>query len=73
MQRTFLIAMLLALIPTIALAQRQKKKNDDAFPRERPAVGEMLPELVVYDPTGKEVNTSILRGHYVVLAFGCLT
>ena len=72
MRRAFILAMLLAIIPTIALAQR-KKKSDDAFARERPAIGDALPDLVVYDPSGKEISTARLRGHYTVLAFGCLT
>ena len=72
MRRTFILAMLLAIILAMALAQR-KKKNDDAFPREKPAVGDSLPDLVVYDSSGKEISTASLRGHYTVLTFGCLT
>ena len=73
MRYTVLLAILLAAIPATAFGQRKKKKNDDAFSREKPAVGEMLPDLVVYDPSGKELITSSLRGHHTVLTFGCLT
>jgi cytochrome oxidase Cu insertion factor (SCO1/SenC/PrrC family) len=72
MRFTVLLAILLATIPASVFAQR-KKKNEDAFPRERPAVGQMLPEVVVYDVHGKEVSTASFRGHYTVLTFGCLT
>ena len=53
-------------------AQRNQKKFDD-FVKSRPAVGDSLPELVVYTPDGKPFQTADLRGHYTVLTFGCLT
>jgi cytochrome oxidase Cu insertion factor (SCO1/SenC/PrrC family) len=56
-----------------APAQPQKKKSDEEFVKEKPAVGDKLPDLTVYAPDGKEVKTSDLRGRYVVLTFGCLT
>lgn len=71
---------LLVLAPLIAAtlagpapAQPQKKKSDEEFVKEKPAVGDGLPDLTVYTPDGKEVKTSDLRGRYVVLTFGCLT
>ena len=57
--------------PQLALAQKEKKDED--FLVEKPAVGEMLPDVTVYSPDGKEVKTADLRGHYTVLTFGCLT
>ena len=51
----------------------QGKKNEDDFLKEKPAIGDMLHDLTVYAPDGKEVKTSSLRGQYVVLTFGCLT
>jgi cytochrome oxidase Cu insertion factor (SCO1/SenC/PrrC family) len=72
MRWVVVLALLLAVSPVGAFAQR-KKKNEDAFPREKPTVGETLPDLVVYDVRGHEVNTASLRGHYTVLTFGCLT
>lgn len=68
----FAIAALFASAPT-APAQPEKKKNEDDFPREKPAVGDKLPDVTVYTPDGKEVKTADLRGHYTVLTFGCLT
>jgi cytochrome oxidase Cu insertion factor (SCO1/SenC/PrrC family) len=51
----------------------QKQRTEEDFVKERPRVGDVLPDLTVYDPEGKPVKTSTLRGHYTVLTFGCLT
>lgn len=66
------ITLLFTLIPSTVQAQ-QGRKNEEDFVKEKPAVGDMLPDLVVYSPDGKEVKTADLRGHYTVLTFGCLT
>ena len=58
--------------PGSALAQQPKKSEED-FVKEKPAVGDTLPDLTVYSPDGKEVKLSSLRGQHVVLTFGCLT
>jgi cytochrome oxidase Cu insertion factor (SCO1/SenC/PrrC family) len=65
------LALLVAVLPTAALAQKQKSEED--FVKEKPTVGDALPDLTVYDTDGKEVKTSSLRGHHTVLVFGCLT
>jgi cytochrome oxidase Cu insertion factor (SCO1/SenC/PrrC family) len=54
-------------------ALAQKGRNEEDFVKEKPAVGDPLPDLTVYAPDGKEVKTGGLRGHYTVLTFGCLT
>lgn len=70
----FVFAVLVAALPTGAVtAQPEKKKNEADFAKEKPAVGEALPDLTVYSPDGKEVKLSSLRGSHVVLTFGCLT
>ena len=71
----FALALAITALPGAAIAQNQKvqKKSDEDFVKEKPAVGDMLPDLTVYSPDGKEVKTSSLRGHYMVLTFGCLT
>jgi len=51
----------------------QPSKEDPEFLKKSPTIGEALPDLTVYSPDGKEFKTSSLRGHYTVLAFGCLT
>ena len=61
----------LSLMPARAVAQG--KKNEEDFLKQKPAIGDQLPDLTVYDPHGKEVKTSSLRGQHVVLTFGCLT
>ena len=64
------VALMVALAPP-AFAQREKK--DEEFLKEKPLVGDQLPDLTVYTPDGKEFKTADLRGHYTVLTFGCLT
>jgi hypothetical protein len=66
------LALAAAAIPAAAPAQ-PPKKNEADFVKEKPAVGERLPDLTVYSPDGKEVKLSSLRGSHVVLTFGCLT
>jgi hypothetical protein len=62
------------LLLTIAgTAGAQGFRDDPAWVKSKPAVGDALPDCTVYTPDGKEVKTSGLRGHYTVLAFGCLT
>ena len=68
----FVLALLVAAFPAAALSQQPKKSEAD-FLKEKPAVGEALPDLTVYSPDGKEVKLSSLRGSHVVLTFGCLT
>jgi cytochrome oxidase Cu insertion factor (SCO1/SenC/PrrC family) len=54
-------------------AHAQRERKDEDFLKEKPVVGETLPDLVVYSPDGKEFKTADLRGHHTVLTFGCLT
>lgn len=57
----------------LAPALAQRPKDDEEFVADKPTIGDPLPELTVYDPDGKAVTTSSLRGQPVVLVFGCLT
>jgi len=68
----FGLVILAGVLPALASAQ-QPKKNDADFAKEKPAIGETLPDVAVYSPDGKTFKTSDLRGHYTVLTFGCLT
>lgn len=44
------------------------------FERQAPAVGELMPEALVYDRDGGELQlTELLQEHYTVLILGCLT
>lgn len=67
------IAIVVAMLPAVVFAQQRKKASEEDFVKEKPAVGDQFPDLVVYDPSGKKMKTSDLRGHYTVLTFGCLT
>lgn len=71
----FALGLLIAGLPAgTASAQPEKKqKNEADFAKEKPAVGDKLPDLTVYSPDGKEVKLSSLHGSHVVLTFGCLT
>ena len=72
----FALMLPVAALPAGAAAQPPKKgkeKSEEAFVKEKPAVGDTIPELTVYSPDGKEVKTTDLRGQFVVLTFGCLT
>jgi cytochrome oxidase Cu insertion factor (SCO1/SenC/PrrC family) len=66
------VFLLSALAGPVQGQQKQKKSEED-FLKEKPAVGDTLPDLTVYDPDGSEVRLASLRGQYVVLTFGCLT
>jgi cytochrome oxidase Cu insertion factor (SCO1/SenC/PrrC family) len=55
-----------------AVARAQKSSEED-FVKEKPAIGDTVPDVTVYGPDGKEVKLSGLRGQHVVLTFGCLT
>jgi cytochrome oxidase Cu insertion factor (SCO1/SenC/PrrC family) len=65
---------LVVLVTSSQLSVAQERQRDEAqFVKERPAVGETVPDVTVYDIQGQPLKTSSLRGHYSVLTFGCLT
>jgi cytochrome oxidase Cu insertion factor (SCO1/SenC/PrrC family) len=68
-----MLASILAVVIAAPASAQKDRQSDEDFVREKPAVGEMLPDVVVYSPDGKEFKTADLRGHYTVLTFGCLT
>lgn len=57
----------------VGSAPAQREKKEEEFLKEKPLVGELLPDVTVYSPDGKEFKTTDLRGHHTVLVFGCLT
>jgi len=67
------LTLFVAALPAMTWAQQRKKASEEDFVKEKPAVGDAFPDVVIYDPSGKEVKTSSFRGHYTVLTFGCLT
>lgn len=45
-----------------------------SFERLAPRIGEQLPDLSIYDDSGKPVNIrELAKGKYTVLILGCLT
>lgn len=48
--------------------QLPKLLRDDA-----PKVGDALPDVQMFTDTGDEFRTSLLKGKYTVIVFGCLT
>ena len=71
--RMLLLATALFAVAGLAPAQGRKMRSEEDWAKVKPAVGETIPDVTVYDPSGKEFKTSALRGHYTVLTFGCLT
>lgn len=64
--------LLVSATANLALAQ-DRQRDEAAFVKQRPAVGDVFPDVVVYDVHGQQVETARFRGHYSVLTFGCLT
>lgn len=67
----------LALVTAGALpaaAQSGRDAVTERFLAAAPAIGEPMPDLVVYDESGEEVRLrKLLEQHYTVLVLGCLT
>ena len=73
-----LIATVLLLASTLAAQAQQRGRRPaeilvDRFDRSAPQIGDLLPDLTAWDPTGKAVPLRSLKGQYTVLVFGCLT
>ncbi len=71
--RMLLLTTVLFTMAGLAPAQGQKMRSEEDWAKTKPAVGDTIPDVTVYDASGKEFKTSALRGHYTVLTFGCLT
>ncbi len=84
---TLLLALALAA-PATSLAQRQRGGQGSGrdrgfgvdggmfrnFEAVAPAIGEPMPDVVVYDDEGAPHRLpDLLRGHYSVIILGCLT
>ncbi len=72
-------ALVLALaLATAASAQpprgERPRPGSQRFEETAPNVGEAVPDVALYDESGKEQKLrEIVRGHYTVLVLGCLT
>lgn len=72
----FALSLALSLaFPTISHAQNEArgKGAKQQFNIGKIRVGDVLPDIVAFDPDGKEFKLSSLRGQHTVLVFGCLT
>ena len=43
------------------------------FSKKGPKIGDLLPDVTVYDADGKEFKLRRVKGHYAVIVSGCLT
>ena len=67
-----LVAIGLASVANLAMAEAQPVSRN--FERNAPAVGESMPDVVVYDRDGAEHQLrDLLSESYSVLILGCLT
>ena len=76
MKRIFWVLMsIIALVSAgSTLAQRRGERPTARFDAVAPQVGEVLPDLVIHDRTGKPLRLrELTRDHYTVLVLGCLT
>ena len=68
---------LLTMLAMSTAAQAQSDPRQQAtsrFEAAAPAIGESLPDLALYDASGKEQRLgALLQGHYTVIVLGCLT
>jgi cytochrome oxidase Cu insertion factor (SCO1/SenC/PrrC family) len=72
MRRSIVLAAVV-LAAVAGTAAGQAGREDPEFVKKTPTLGDPFPGLTVYTPDGKEFDTASLRGHYSVIAFGCLT
>lgn len=70
MRHLFIAAFTVLVFASFAHAQA---RNLGAFDEKAPKVGELAPDITVYDADGKEFRLRSIKGHYTVLVFGCLT
>ena len=65
-------AVAVAFVGNLGTIEAQPVSRD--FERNAPAIGDAMPDLVVYDRDGTERQLrELLSGHYSVLLLGCLT
>ena len=71
-QGATLVAVAVAFVGSLSLAEAQPISRN--FDRNAPAIGDAMPDVVVYDRDGEELRLrDLLSEHYSVLILGCLT
>ena len=67
-----LVAVAVAFVGSLGMAEAQPISRN--FDRNAPAIGDAIPDVVVYDRDGEELRLrDLLSDHYSVLILGCLT
>ncbi len=67
-----LVVVAVAFVGSLSMAEAQPISRN--FDRNAPAIGDAIPDVVVYDRDGEELRLrGLLSGHYSVLILGCLT
>jgi hypothetical protein len=60
--------------PSPEALRRGREAVNERFEKGAPAIGELMPDLTVYDADGIQHSLQkLLREHYTVLVLGCLT
>ena len=71
-QGATLVAVAVAFVGSLGMAEAQPVTRH--FDRNAPAIGDAMPDVVVYDQDGEELPLrDLLSEHYSVLILGCLT
>ncbi len=71
-QGATLVAIAVAFVGSLGVAEAQPISRN--FDRNAPAIGDAIPDVVVYDRDGAELRLrDLLTEHYSVLILGCLT
>ena len=71
-QGATLVAVAVAFVGSLGMAEAQPIGRN--FDRNAPAIGDPMPDVVVYDRDGEELRLrDLLSEHYSVLILGCLT
>jgi len=74
MSRRLFVVLVLAISVSLTGPALAQTGPDRRFETSAPAIGEPMPNLAVYDASGKELRLrELLRDHYTVLVLGCLT
>ena len=69
-----LVGAALTTFPAAAEAQDQRRSRmPTMLDDDDPNVGDMLPDVTLYDAKGRTIRLRSLEGKFKVIVFGCLT
>ncbi len=73
-QGATLVAVAVAFVGSLSLGMAEAQPIRRNFDRNAPAIGDAMPDVLVYDRDGEELRLrDLLSEHYSVLILGCLT